>query len=134
MTANEYQKAALVTESPKLRGDAEKALKVFAILGLITNPEEDVSIIRLLEGVMGLTGESGECDELLKKHLFQGHALDREHVAKELGDIAWYLAQSADAIGYDLETIFAMNLEKLGARYPDGFDQEKSKCRQANDI
>ena len=66
--------------------------------------------------------------------LFQGHDLDREHMAKELGDVAWYLAVSADAIGYDLETIFQMNIDKLRARYPDGFDAEHSLHRNANDI
>lgn len=75
---------------------------------------------RILNGLMGL--------------MFQGHDLDREHMAKELGDVAWYLAVSADAIGYDLETIFQMNIDKLRARYPDGFDAEHSLHRNANDI
>lgn len=57
-----------------------------------------------------------------------------EHMAKELGDVAWYLAISAEAIGYDLETIFQMNIDKLRARYPDGFDAEHSLHRRANDI
>lgn len=57
-----------------------------------------------------------------------------EHMAKELGDVAWYLAISADAIGYDLETIFQMNIDKLRARYPDGFNAEHSLHRRANDI
>ena len=70
----------------------------------------------------------------MKKHLFQGHELDREHIAKELGDISWYLALSANAIGYDLETILQMNIDKLHARYPDGFDTEHSLHRAKNDI
>lgn len=72
--------------------------------------------------------------DILKKHLYQGHAFDSEHMAKELGDVAWYLAISADAIGYDLETIFQMNIDKLRARYPDGFNAEHSLHRRANDI
>lgn len=80
---------------------------------------------------MGLVGE---CDDLLKKHLFQGHELDTEHLAKELGDVAWYLAICADAIGYDLETIFKMNIDKLAARYPEGFDSELSVHRKTEDI
>ena len=55
-------------------------------------------------------------------------------MAEELGDVGWYLAVSADAIGYDLETIFQMNIDKLRARYPDGFDAEHSLHRNANDI
>lgn len=56
------------------------------------------------------------------------------HMAKELGDVAWYLAVSANAIGYDLETIMQMNVDKLKARYPDGFDAEHSLHRNQDDI
>ena len=87
-----------------------------------------------LNGVMGLAGESGECVDLMKKHLFQGHALDKEHLAKELGDVAWYLAVTAAAIGYDLETIFQMNIDKLRKRYPDGFDADRSQHRVSGDV
>jgi len=88
----------------------------------------------VLNGVMGLAGESGECVDIIKKHLFQGHELDTQHFAKELGDVAWYLAVSAYAVGYDLETIMKMNVEKLRNRYPDGFDPEKSQHRKEGDI
>lgn len=111
MTINEYQQMALRTESP-------------------TTSEVD----RILQGAMGLCGESGEYIDILKKHMFQGHDLDKEHMAKELGDIAWYLAVSADAIDYDLETIFQINIDKLRARYPEGFEADKSTNRKANDI
>jgi NTP pyrophosphatase (non-canonical NTP hydrolase) len=83
---------------------------------------------------MGLNGEAGECIDILKKALFQGHDLDKERLAGELGDVAWYLAVSADAIGYDLETIFKKNIEKLNKRYPNGFDAEKSVHRSAGDV
>lgn len=111
MTPNEYQKEALRTAS-----------------------EMSKEYPRILNGLMGLNGEAGECIDILKKHLYQGHAFDSEHMAKELGDVAWYLAISAEAIGYDLETIFQMNIDKLRARYPDGFDAEHSLHRRANDI
>lgn len=106
MTINEYQKEALRTA-----GGA-----------VIEN------------GVLGLCGESGECADLVKKHLFQGHTLDKEHLAKELGDVAWYLAVSAHAIGYDLETIMQMNVDKLRKRYPDGFNSDLSQHRKDGDI
>lgn len=111
MTINEYQQAALRTESGMVK----------------TYP-------RILNGLMGLNGESGEAIDILKKHYFQGYEFDREHMVKELGDIAWYLAVSADAIGYDLETIFEMNINKLKARYPDGFTSECSINRKSDDI
>ncbi len=55
-------------------------------------------------------------------------------MAKELGDVAWYLALTAYAIGYDLEDILRMNIEKLRARYPDGFDADHSLHRKAGDV
>ena len=109
MTINEYQKAALRTLNPDLN-------------------ERDV----LINGVMGLCGESGEAIDIVKKHLAQGHPLDREKLAKELGDIAWYLAETAFAIGYPLEEILQMNIDKLKARYPEGFSSENSINRQEN--
>jgi NTP pyrophosphatase (non-canonical NTP hydrolase) len=108
MTINEYQKAAMRTAS----GCSQL----------------------LLNGLMGLNGEAGECIDILKKNLFQGHLLDTQHMAKELGDVAWYLAVSANAIGYDLETILQMNIDKLQKRYPDGFRTELSVNRRGDDI
>ena len=87
-----------------------------------------------LNGVLGLAGESGECVDLMKKHLFQGHPLDKEHLAKELGDVAWYIAVTSYAIGYDLETILRMNVEKLQRRYPNGFEASRSLNREAGDV
>lgn len=88
----------------------------------------------MVNGLIGLNGEAGEAIDILKKHLFHGHELDIEHLAKELGDVAWYLAVTAKAIGYDLETIFQMNIDKLKARYPDGFSTEKSLHRAEGDV
>ena len=88
--------------------------------------EKDV----LINGVMGLCGESGEVIDIVKKHLAQGQSLDKEKIAKELGDVAWYLAETAYAIGYPLEEILQMNIDKLKTRYPDGFDPEKSMNRE----
>lgn len=84
----------------------------------------------LVNCALGLCGESGEVADLLKKHLYQGHELNRERVAEELGDVAWYLAVMAEAIGYDLETVLKMNVEKLWKRYPDGFSVERSVNRE----
>lgn len=88
----------------------------------------------LQNGVMGLCGEAGECVDLVKKYLFQGHELDKEHLAKELGDVTWYLAVTAEAIGYDLNTILQMNVKKLRDRYPNGFEEDRSKNRKKGDI
>lgn len=87
-----------------------------------------------LNGALGLNGEAGEVADMVKKHLFQGHPLDFEHLAKELGDCAWYLAVTAYAIGYDLETVLRMNVDKLRRRYPNGFEAERSLQRQEGDV
>ncbi len=111
MTPNEYQKEALRTERAMNK-----------------------QYPRILNGVMGMNGEAGECIDLLKKHYFQGHDLDVEHLAKEIGDVLWYVAISADAIGYTLEDIMQLNIDKLDARYPYGFEAERSVNRKAGDI
>lgn len=110
MTVNEYQECALKTLNPEL-------------------DKKDI----LINGVMGLCGESGEAIDIVKKHLAQGHELDKEHLAKELGDIAWYLAETAFAIDYRLEDIFQMNIDKLKKRYPQGFDTGNSVNRLPDD-
>ena len=89
------------------------------------NPDLDNKDV-LINGVMGLCGESGEAIDLVKKHLHQGHALDREGIIKELGDIAWYLAETAYALDVDLETVLQGNIDKLKRRYPEGFETMKS--------
>ena len=137
MTANEYQKEALKYLIPKelyAKRVPDSVIALYAALGAITNPNENISSVKLLEGTMGLVGEAGEIDEIMKKALFQGHQLDREHIALELGDTAWYLALAANAIGYDLETILKKNLEKIKERYPDGFEYIKSINRREGDI
>ena len=103
MTPNEYQKLAMATLNPQLG-------------------QKDV----LINAVMGLCGESGEAIDIVKKHLHQGHELDREKLIKELGDIAWYLAEAATALDIDLETVLERNIEKLKSRYPEGFSAERS--------
>ena len=106
MTINEYQKLAMTTLNPEL-------------------DNKDV----LINGVMGLCGESGEAIDIVKKWLAQGHELDREKLAKELGDIAWYLAETAYALGIPLEDILQANIDKLKKRYTEGFDSARSRLR-----
>ncbi len=84
---------------------------------------------RLAMTALGLVGEAGEVGDLLKKHLFHGHAFDAQKIAKELGDVLWYIAVMSHEIGIDLEAIAEMNVAKLRARYPEGFSEERSKNR-----
>lgn len=107
MTINEYQKLAMTTLNPAL-------------------DQKDI----LINGVMGLCGESGEAIDIVKKWLAQGHELDKEKLAKELGDIAWYLAETAYALDLDLEDVFQANIDKLKKRFPEGFSTERSVNRE----
>lgn len=85
---------------------------------------------RLMEGLIGINSEAGEALDFWKKAEFQGHRLDEKAIALELGDVLWYLVEASDALGYSLEEIMKMNIEKLKKRYPNGFDPEKSKHRE----
>lgn len=106
MTINEYQELAMTTLNPEL-------------------DKKDV----LINGVMGLCGESGEVIDIVKKHLAQGHELDKEKIIKELGDVAWYMAEIATVLDVELEDVLVQNIEKLKKRYPEGFSTEKSLNR-----
>lgn len=106
MDVNEYQKSAMTTLNPTL-------------------DRKDV----LINSVMGLCGESGEAIDIVKKWLMQGHELDKEHLIKELGDVAWYLAEAATALDISLEDVFQGNIDKLKSRYPEGFETQKSLAR-----
>lgn len=110
MEVNEYQKLAMTTLNPALN-------------------KRDV----LINSVMGLCGESGEAIDIVKKWMAQGHELDRERLAKELGDIAWYLAEAATALDLSLEDILQANIDKLKKRYPEGFDEIRSIDRPQDD-
>lgn len=86
----------------------------------------------LINGVIGLGGEVGELQDLLKKHVFQGHQLDIEHVKYEIGDIAWYLNLLIASIGSNWEEVFEINVQKLRKRYGEKFDSLKSINRTDN--
>ena len=107
ITADDYQRAALRTaQADRLSADE-----------------------LLLNGVMGLCGESGECIDIVKKARFQGHELDRDKFLLELGDVAWYLAVAAHGAGFRLSEVFEANVDKLKKRYPGGFDKARSMNR-----
>lgn len=87
---------------------------------------------KITNGLMGLNGEAGECIDVLKKHLFQGHQLDQSKIVDELGDVLWYIAETASGLGIPLSYVAEHNIEKLKKRYPEGFDSDKSVNRKEN--
>jgi len=107
----------------KYQEDATRTARDF------TDVKIDPTKMALANWALGLTGEAGEAAELIKKHVFHGHDLDLSELRKEIGDVMWYLANLAQTAGLDLEDIGKHNLEKLRARYGDGFSEEKSRNR-----
>ena len=99
--------------------------EAMSLLNPALNPQDVLE-----NALMGLCGESGEAIDLLKKHRFHGHPLDTEKLKKELGDVAWYLAEAAQGLNVPLSEILQGNLNKLHGRYPNGFSSERSMHRE----
>lgn len=111
MTGNEYQKLAMRTCSiPRDR-------------------KEDMA----RHAIFGLASEAGEVAGIMQKK-YQGHEIDIEHMKKELGDCMWMIAEACEAFDISLDDVMQTNIDKLKARYPEGFDPERSLHRDKNDI
>ena len=99
---------------------------------------EGLPVERLLTAAVGMSAESGEFTEVVKKMIFQGKPVNEEnlfHLKRELGDVMWYVAQACMALDTTFDEIVEMNVEKLKARYPGGeFDVYKSENRAEGDL
>lgn len=99
--------------------------------------ENGVDPSRLLTASIGLSGETGEFNDIVKKCIFQGKEMDEDTVTKlksELGDVMWYIAQGCIALNTDIEELIDINTAKLEKRYPGGFDEFRSENRAEEDI
>ena len=96
-----------------------------------------VEVSRLLTAGIGLSGEVGEFNEIIKKTIFQSKSFDsetHEHIKRELGDIMWYVTQACLALKVDLVEVIKTNEEKLKKRFPkDSFTKESAPNRQRAD-
>lgn len=110
MTGNEYQKLAARTINVKLQ-----------------------PIEQEMHALHGMVSEVGELHGIYQKE-YQGHKVDEKHLKKECGDLLWFIAEYCTANGWELEEIMQTNIEKLMARFPDGFETAKSLHRAAGDI
>ena len=110
MTGNEYQKLAART---------------------INNDLTDIQ--KSYHALHGLVGEIGEIHSLYQKE-YQGHKCTMEHMKKEFGDLLWFIAEYCTACGWKLEEIMQLNIDKLKARFPEGFTTENSLNRKEGDI
>ena len=125
MTGNEYQKLAMRTKNTE---------PTYYLCASISKHGDDYDMGGVVEATMGLSGEVGELNDMIKKWIFHDSEMDITHAKKELGDIMWYVACMADSFGWELEEIMQMNIEKLRKRYPDGFDVKRSNNRGEEDV
>jgi len=111
-----------------------------ALLSRITELEldYDANVPKLLTAALGLSAESGEFTEVVKKIILQGKPYNEDnvfHMKRELGDICWYIAQACMALDTTFDEVIEMNVDKLKARYPGGeFDVSKSEHRKEGDL
>jgi len=121
----------------EVTSEASKDPQEFSDALDIIDETSGISPERLITAAMGICAEGGEFTEVVKKCVFQGKPMDEHtiyHLKRELGDIMWYIAQGCIALEIPLEDIIWMNIEKLEARYPNGFDQFRSENRQDGDV
>ena len=115
MKSKSYINDAIKTESTDFDG--------------MNNRLNDDGLKRLLHAGIGLSTESGEFLDALKKHIFYGKPLDKVNLAEEVGDLFWYLAIAADELGFEFEEVMEKNITKLKARYGEKFSSDKAENR-----
>jgi NTP pyrophosphatase (non-canonical NTP hydrolase) len=121
----------------EVTSDASKDSEAFTEALDIIEETSEVPPERLITAALGICAEGGEFTEVVKKCIFQGKPMDEHtifHLKRELGDIMWYISQACIALDTSIEDIIYMNIEKLEARYPDGFEAFRSNHRDEGDV
>ena len=124
MTGNAYQRHAMRTNDEMSTARLE--------LSIDMNSKYDMGGIVM--ATMGLSGEVGELNDMIKKWIFHKSDMNITHAKKELGDILWYVACMAESFGWSLDEIMKMNIDKLKARYPEGFDIDRANHKEKYDV
>lgn len=126
MNGRDYQKLAMRTNDGK---------NTARLAGVAAYGEETtVDMGGIFDACLGLSGEVGELNDMIKKWVFHEKPIDIMHAKKELGDVLWYVAMMCESFGWDLDEIMQMNIDKLKARYPEGFDIAKANNRASGDV
>lgn len=135
MQGNEYQRQAMRTNDGLSTERLGACIETYAHLedNMLVD-DGDISIGGLLNGCLGLTGEAGEVSDMIKKWIFHQGKLDKWHLKKELGDVLWYIAMICESMGFNMDEIMMKNIEKLKARYPEGFDTQRANSREEGDV
>ena len=135
MNANKCQKLAMRTNdgkaSDRLIGKMQEYDMKFSSE---QSNKESVDIGGIFNACLGMSGEVGEFNDMIKKWVFHEKELDMEHAKKEAGDILWYVVMLCESFGWNMEEIMQMNVDKLKARYPEGFDVERANHRAEGDV
>lgn len=134
MKASEYQNLAMRTNNNNATEQLRNLIAPDIDRAIDEGLRNDERIGQILNASLGLSGEVGEFNDMLKKWIFHEKPLDEEHLKKELGDICWYIAMMADSFGWNLDDILQMNVDKLKARYPEGFDTVRANNRSEGDV
>lgn len=139
MTGNEYQELAMRTNDGKstdrvISGVLTCDLKWLHNHNVVREDTDGLDLGGVLNGCLGLAGESGETLDMVKKWVFHDSELDKDHLKKELGDVMWYVAMICHAMGFDLDDVMQTNIDKLKARYPGGFDTYRANHRERGDV
>lgn len=133
MQGAEYQALAMRTNDKKSTDRLLNKINDLKIGNHCGNTPE-IELGGVLNAALGLSGEVGELNDMLKKWIFHEKQLDIDHAKKEVGDICWYLAMLCESFGWNLDEIMQISIDKLKARYPEGFDTYRANHRQAGDV
>lgn len=133
MQGAEYQALAMRTNDKKSTDRLLNKINDLKI-GNHCGDTPEIELGGVLNAALGLSGEVGELNDIIKKWIFHEKQLDIDHAKKEAGDICWYLAMLCESFGWNLDEIMQINIDKLKARYPEGFDTYKANHRQAGDV
>ena len=131
MTGNEYQELASRTNDGKSSARLAMSMIKSTKAGWI---DVDNSLGGLLNACLGLSGEVGEFNDMIKKFIFHEKELDENHLKKELGDVMWYVAMVCESMNWALDDVLQLNIDKLKARYPEGFDVQRANNRTKEDV
>jgi NTP pyrophosphatase (non-canonical NTP hydrolase) len=138
MQGKEYQNLAMRTNDRKGTDRVINALTKSIINSCEIVNSDSKETTKDLGGIfnacLGLSGEVGELNDMIKKWIFHEKPFDEEHTKKELGDVMWYVAMMCESFGWDLDEIMQMNVDKLKARYPQGFSVERANNRKEGDV
>ena len=137
MQGKEYVKLAMRTNDRKATDRLEEQIWINYFMdkdGYMILDEDGIDLGGVFNACLGLSGEVGEFNDMIKKWIFHEKPFDEVHAKKELGDVLWYVAMMCHSFGWDLDEIMQMNVDKLKARYPQGFSVELANNRKDGDI